>query len=273
MAGLTGRVLVIFLLTAVIHAVDALSYAVRVAGVRTKRLALALSLFNIIVLVSRTANMVQAPLLGSVVDRAINAGELSHLSWVFRSIIFAATTGSLLGALFIPTFVSVFIRAIRHLENAGSVPRLLYHGLSRQGIRTLKESVRVPQVAEARQHLEVGNLPRLFLVLNVFITAVYSVGVLASIYGGVLLPAYRLTASQLSGLINGAATILYALLVDPQAALITDQALQGGRPERDVTNMVVFLVLGKVTGTLLGQVIFFPAARLVVLAARLLVGH
>lgn len=273
MTVLSERVLAIFLLTAIIHAVDTLSYSVRIAGIRTKRLALALSLFNIIVLVSRTANMVQAPLLGSVVDRAINAHELGPLPWIFRFIIFAATTGSLLGAALIPTFVTVFVRAIRHLETAGSVPRLLYHGISRQGMRTLKESLTMPQVAQARRHLDAGSLPHLFLILNVFITSVYTIGVLASIYGGVLLPAYRLTASQLSGLINGVATILYALLVDPQAALITDQALQNARPERDVTNMVVFLVLGKVTGTLLGQVFFFPAARLVVLATRLLAAH
>lgn len=264
------RVLAIFFLTAVIHAVDTLSYSVRIAGIRTKRLALALSLFNIIVLVSRTANMIQAPLLGSVVDRAINTHDLAPLPWIFRFIILAATVGSLVGAALIPTFVNVFVRAIRHLETDGSVPRLLYHGLSRQGVRAVRTSVTVPQVAQARRHLEIGDLPRLFLILNVFITAVYTIGVLASIYGGVLLPAYRLTASQLSGLINGGATILYALMVDPQAALITDQALQNLRPARQVSNMVVFLVLGKVTGTLLGQLLFLPAAKLVVTATRLL---
>jgi hypothetical protein len=264
------RVLAIFFLTAVIHAIDTLSYSVRIAGIRTKRLALALSLFNIIVLVSRTANMVQAPLLGSVVDRAINTHDLAPLPWVFRFIILAATVGSLLGAALIPTFVNVFVRAIRHLETAGSVPRLLYHGISRQGVRVVRASVTVPHVARARRHLEIGDLPRLFLILNVFITAVYTIGVLASIYGGVLLPAYRLTASQLSGLINGGATILYALMVDPQAALITDQALQNQRPARQVSSMVVFLVLGKVMGTLLGQLLFLPAAELVVAATRLL---
>jgi hypothetical protein len=46
-------------LTFVIHLIGTLAYSVRIAGTRTRRIALSLSLFNILVLVSRTSNSFQ----------------------------------------------------------------------------------------------------------------------------------------------------------------------------------------------------------------------
>jgi len=50
-------------LVALINVVSTLSYAVRIAGVRTGRIAFALSLFNLLVLFSRSSNAILAPLL------------------------------------------------------------------------------------------------------------------------------------------------------------------------------------------------------------------
>ena len=110
--------------------------------------------------------------------------------------------------------------------------------------------------------MKIANIPKGFLIINVIVTSVYTIGVLASIYAGAMLPEFRLTASQLSGLINGTATILLAMLVDPKAAMITDEALHGTRDELDVNAMVTLLVGGKVAGTLIGQFIFLPAVSL-----------
>jgi Amj-like protein len=52
-------------LTFVIHLIGTLAYSVRIAGTRTRRIALSLSLFNILVLVSRTSNSFHASLLAS----------------------------------------------------------------------------------------------------------------------------------------------------------------------------------------------------------------
>ena len=50
------QLVIICLLTFVIHLVGTLAYSVRIAGVRTKRIAVSFALFNILVLVSRTSN-------------------------------------------------------------------------------------------------------------------------------------------------------------------------------------------------------------------------
>jgi len=60
---MTAQVKLVFLLTFVIHLISMLSYAVRIAGVRTRRIAVSLALFNVLLLVSRTSNTCHGPLL------------------------------------------------------------------------------------------------------------------------------------------------------------------------------------------------------------------
>lgn len=109
--------------------------------------------------------------------------------------------------------------------------------------------------------ISLKNIPKTFLVLNFLIVSIYTVGVLASLFAGAVLPALRATASQLSGIVNGIATILFVLLVDPKSAHITDQIVRGRRNEADMRSIVFYLLLGRILGTLiLAQLIFSPAA-------------
>jgi len=63
--AMDANLLFICLLTLVIHVVGTLAYAVRIAGVRTRRIAISFSLFNILALISRTSNSFQGPFLAS----------------------------------------------------------------------------------------------------------------------------------------------------------------------------------------------------------------
>ncbi|SEI02237.1 Protein of unknown function [Halobacillus karajensis] len=67
---LTEKVIYIFLFILVIHTIETLAYAVRLSGARVGLIASALSLFNLMVIVSRMANMMQQPFTGSLVDTA-----------------------------------------------------------------------------------------------------------------------------------------------------------------------------------------------------------
>ena len=58
-----GNLITICLLTAAINLIGALAYAARIAGVRTKRIAMSFALFNVLILGSRLANGFLGPLL------------------------------------------------------------------------------------------------------------------------------------------------------------------------------------------------------------------
>jgi len=264
-----NRLIVVAIFTATIHMVDTLSYSVRLAGIKTKRLAMAISLFNIIVLISRTANMIQAPLLGSIVDNAINQRNTLELLSQFRWIILSATIGSIIGALLLPSFVSLFSKGILTLEKTGSISQMIGMIIFQKPAEKIKRNLKKPKLSMLRA-LSINKIPPTFLLLNLLITSVSTIGVLAAIYAGAIVPEYRITASQLSGIINGGATILLALVVDPQAAIITDQTLQGQRSEQEAKTMVAFLVGGKIIGTVLSQFIFVGAAKIIVLITKMI---
>lgn len=260
---------IILVLTGLVHCLDTASYASRIAGARTGRLALTGALFSIVSLASRVAYTLQAPLLGSAIDHLVREGRLGGLLRDFHIIIGAASLGTMLGAMLIPTFTAIFSRGALAYESHGSFSALLVHTLSLRGFSRISQHFRLP-LPESIQQASRFNLPRSFLLLNIIVTAIYTVGISATMYASALAPELARTATTLSGVINGMGTLLLVILIDPVSALITDQALRGKRPVAEVSHVVVWQVAGRFAGTLLGQVLFFPAAMLVVTLARLL---
>src|ERR1700732_2877583 len=91
------QLLVICVLTFVIHLIGTLAYAARIAGVRTRRIAVSFSLFNTLILVSRTSNQFQGPLLAKGIETNI-AGSVSYgLLADFRWMLWSATLASVVG--------------------------------------------------------------------------------------------------------------------------------------------------------------------------------
>lgn len=287
------RLLIVAALTAVIHFINTLAYAIRISGVRTRRLATAFSIFNVIFLVASTANTIQAPILASIVEMVIKTGQtqtgvrvtdaqlvdsavyqalLASLSDNIRIVILAATAGTIIAAALIPAFVNIFNRAIFLFEETGSVPRMLGSIIiSPRRFMKIGGQIYLP----GRSSLKIATkkkmaIPKTFLFLNIIVTGVYTTGVLSAIYAGALFPGFRSTATLLSAVVNGVATILSATVVEPTAAAITDQALREERGDEDVKQMVLYLTLTRVLGTVFAQVIFLPSAYLVKYVAALL---
>ena len=59
---------ILLLLTFLIHLIGTLAYAVRIAGVRTRRIAVSFAIFNLLVLIARTSNCFQGPFLAKRIE-------------------------------------------------------------------------------------------------------------------------------------------------------------------------------------------------------------
>lgn len=251
----------LMVLTMLIHLVDTLSYSVRLNSVKSGKFALSMSLFNIFVLVSRTANMFQAPLIGTLIGISI-AKEIDPLKDI-RLVIFSASIGTLIGIILIPTFLKLFAIAVNRLETKGSVPSIVVEALSISNMKRIIKKTTKPR-KKMFNRLRYREIPKRLLILNTVITAIYTIGVISAYYASYFVDAqYQLAAAGSSGMINGVATILLTLLVDPQSAIITDQALRKKRPYGDVKALVVMLIGTKLLGTLIGQILIYPAAILI----------
>jgi hypothetical protein len=273
------------MLIAIIHMINTLIYSVRPAGVHTKRLAIAYSLFNVIFLFASTANMVLAPLMSSIVEHAIQRAIIAHpgvemakiaetatyqtelalLNQDFRLVIMAATVGTLVGTLLIPAFVRIFVRGIMWFDEVKSVPKMMAMLIfSPRRVMGLLRSINIPKRDVVRRvRSSKSNLPKTFLWLNFFANGIFTTSVLSAMYAGALFPEFRATTTVLSGVVNGIATLMFALIVDPTAAMITDQALQGERNQYDVKRMSFYLAITRLGGTVLAQALFVPAAWLI----------
>src|SRR4051812_10407549 len=256
---------IICFLTFVIHLMGTLAYSVRIAGVRTRRVAISFALFNILVLVSRTSNGFQVPFMNKRVEQ--NAGD-PHLLTDFRWFLFSATFATLVGAVLIPTFQRIFSQALVKFQTHRSVTRLLFQSLSGGNFASFREFVRMPASGNVSQLRSGPSVSPQVIGLNALAMALWTVGVFAPAYAGFLNPDLRLTSSGLSSIINGIATILMFIVIDPQMSVMTDDVVEGKMSESAFRRAIVWLVGGRFAGTLLAQLLLIPAATLIVRVAE-----
>jgi hypothetical protein len=258
------------------------AFAARIAGVTTKRIALSISLFSLVAFASRLANLFYAPLLGTISDRtgdivskaiaagsqALAAPSLAQFDVQVRVIVFAGTVGTLVGALFLPMFEYMFVRGINSYQRTDSVPRSLFRLLSPSVLGDIVRSFRLPRPAHWSQY-KLSSVPVKLLFWNTVLQSVYAIGVVAAVYASVRDPQFARTAMSLSGIVNGIGTFAFTLFVDPTAAGIVDSAVHGKRTIEDVRAMVFWLTATMVLGTLISQILLYPAALVIDEAARL----
>ncbi|MUG43535.1 lipid II flippase Amj family protein [Paenibacillus woosongensis] len=245
-----------FFLTMIIHTAETLSYSLRYAGVKINKIAVALSLTGIMVLVSRTANLIQAPLTAKFIDFARTDPSFNVLQYL-RIILIAASIGTFIAIVLFPTFVNIWARVISKLELAGSLPRLISSVTVAQ-LRNTKRYIAKPTFR--LQEFRYLGVSKRFIFLNIIVTAIYTVGVLSSLYAAHLVPELSTMASQSSGLINGIATILLTIFIDPQVGLITDRALNQEEYKEQLGKIYMLLMTSRFLGTLAAQTMLLPAS-------------
>jgi hypothetical protein len=255
-------------LTFVIHLIGALAYAARIAGVRTRRIAVSFALFNILILVSRASNSFQGPFLGKRIELSLARGGGGHLLSDFRWLLASATAAAVFGALAVPTFQRIFSRAVQHFQVNRSIPKLLMHGFARGGLSYLRDAITVPSASHITGLRRNAAVPLRVIAFNVGAQALLTVGVFAALYAGYLDPRFRVTAVSLSSVINGVATILLFVFIDPHLSVMTDDVMDGRTSEASFRRAVVWLSASRVAGTILAQIMLVPAAAAIVVIAR-----
>lgn len=263
---MTSQIIIVIALTFLINLITTLSYSVRIVGIRTGRIAVSFALFNILVLISRTANGFQAPLLASSIEKNINTG-LSENTLDFRLIILSCTVATIFGGFLIPTFQRILSIAVDRFSIYKSVPKVIFYGFSKTGVTSIKENLVIPSSKNITNLDLTTDFPVKVFIMNVIAVAIITIGVLSSLYAGYLNPEFRTTASSLSAIINGVATILMFVFIDPFLSVVTDDVVLGKTKESTFRRYIVYMVFARVFGTLLAQILFIPSARIIAFVA------
>lgn len=263
-----SQLLIICLLTASINLIGTLAYAARIAGIRTGRIAMSFALFNLLVLVSRMSNSFLGPFLAKRVENGLATGQGAALADDFRIVLASASIAVLIGILLVPTGQRMFTSAIGYFQRNRSTARLILRTASPAGLSAVRHALKLPS-AEHLKHLARPKAAGWGMLLgNVMAQALITVGVLASLYAGYLNPEFRVTASQLSAVVNGFATILLFALIDPQLSVMTDDVVEGRMSAVQFRSVIVWVSFSRLAGTLAAQAFFLPAAAAIAWVAN-----
>jgi hypothetical protein len=146
-----AQLLVICLLTAGINLIGTLAYAARIAGIRTRRIAMSFALFNILVLVSRTSNSFLGPFLAKRIETRISVGGGEALLGDFRMVLLSATLAVAVGIAMVPTGQRLFARAIGFFQEHRSTSRMILRSATPAGLRTIREAIALPRIEQMRE--------------------------------------------------------------------------------------------------------------------------
>jgi len=266
-----ARLLIVCILNIFINMLTLTTNAARVSGAQTKRVATALSLFNVFQVSFRLLNMIYAPLMASIVDKLYRAGRSDLILVNLRFIVFSAAIGSFLGLLLLPTFIEIYKCGIKAMERHGSIPNIVLAFMTKPHYwASLFGCLRKPSLLGINPIKGLKNIPKAFLVFNMLGVSIWTIGVIASTYASVLNPDMVRTSIHLSGIINGIGTVFLFVLVEPVSALIVDQAASGNRPLDHVKTTVIWLALGSIVGNLLGLILLVPASLYILWMSKLI---
>jgi hypothetical protein len=265
---MTIQIIIVLLLTFVIHLISTLSYSVRIVGTRTRKIAVSFALFNIMVLISRTSNSFQAPLLAKWVENNINL-KVDPGTFEIRMILLATTIATIVGAFLIPTFQRVLSKAVLNFSIHKSMPKLILHGFTKTGIRQLRNEISIPDKNNLTINTK-SKFPLKIFVFNIIAVAILTVGVLSSLYAGFITPELRTTASSLSAIVNGFATILMFVIIDPHLSVLTDEVVEGKYSESEFRGTIRYMVLARLIGTVIAQFLLVPFAHFIAYVAEII---
>ena len=186
----------------------------------------------------------------------------------FRWLLAAATIATAVGALSTPTFQRLFSSAVRHFQANRSMPRLIAGAFSPRGLSSFAANVRVPSPQNLKQLRSGTGVSIPVIGLNVTAMALWTLGVFASLYAGYLKPELRVTCSNLSSVINGVATILMFVFIDPQISVMTDDVIEGRISDGRFRRAITSLLGARLAGTVLAQILLLPSAAVIMRIAE-----
>lgn len=176
----------------------------------------------------------------------------------------------LAGILLLPTFIAIFSRAIIRLADAeGSVPSLLKVGLSWKSAKTAIKHFKFPRLSYLNG-INLCEIPKRLLLFNMFVTAIYTIGVLSALYASLLTHDSSRTAIMASGLIKGVATILLSIFVDPKISVMSDNVVRGKAKYTSLKGISIMMVTSRLIGTVIAQIMFIPGAYYIAWASKFL---
>lgn len=206
------------ILFGLIHLIEFSSYLSRVAGLKVGYPMLGYSFQQMFFVGTRFLFIALMPLIGFLVDSRISVND--YIFMLFLSILFATLAYALV-FLFkdkITTLISFLI-------------------LKRVGVEILADNFQYDNI-----NINIVLSNKKTIILSAIVFCCYSLGAFIAFYFALVFHEYRTTISQMSGVVNGLATVLLTFIIEPMLAKKFDE-----RDEQSVSILYAVL-LGRFFG-------------------------
>lgn len=255
------RFLIVFFITFFIYFLSSFAGSLRFAGIKNKLITTSFSLSNIVYLVVRLSNLIQTPFLGSMVDIAYKEKDIDGLAIKLHLIILASTLGSICGIIFFTTGEKIFSKWIEIFDKKKNIISTFIYSLNLKTIYFLFSCLSLPKFYLDKDLLR--KVPSMVFWSSCIVGAFWTTGVLSAIYASVIVPEFARTATILSGIVNGVATILYSIFLDPIIANITDKVYNEQEKIEYLYNVIWVSIIASILGTLLAHFVLYPGAWII----------
>lgn len=266
---MTVTVIIVLVLTFFLHFISTVALSVRIVGIRTGKMAASYAVYNLIFLAARFTNTLQAPLLAKTIEKSILSGNQPNNS-LFFNLCISAFLGSLLGVIFIPSMQRFMYKAVEGVYKKHSVLKVLFKAIHLKTFIHLKESLTIPKKENFYRLRIIKDMPLVIISLNIIVSALVTVSVLACLYAGYISPDLRTTSLSLNGFIVGASTVIFMVVVEPHIGIMADKVIKGEFSEVYFRRYLTFVVLARLLGTAISFTILIPLAHLIVMLAKVI---
>jgi hypothetical protein len=259
--------LIVCTLTFIIHFIGTLAYCFRIVNITTQRSAITGSIFNLLMVVSRMATTLQAPLLAKYVETRLLNGQIQDIAY-FRYIILASILGSLAGGWMIPTAHRLFSQMVRTMYQFFSITYLFKQSLQLKNWKKIRIYCAIPKRQNWLLLTQYQDIPLKIMFIHMINNSFLTISILSCLLAGHLNPDLRATTISLSGFVSGLAIIGFYLFADPDMAILTDSVLAGEQSEIYYRKYMIFVIVSRITGTILAQFLLVPLAYWVLFMAK-----
>ncbi|CAH6794783.1 conserved membrane hypothetical protein [Vibrio chagasii] len=219
--------IIIIVAFSIIHLIECIGIHARYAGYICEKGGIGYSIQNSTFVFTRFFYILLMPLMGYIVDHGVSKGQFFY---TLHFALIGAGMSTLLVFLSKSIFIDYYTRVIRSYTT-------MEKGLIYSIIKPTKKDA-----SKKLELIEPNNINLNYMLTTSFVYTVYSLGVFMSFTLAFNFPEYRSSLSHLSGVVNGFATLVFTMKVDPVFSLAID------KKSSDFPSLFKSFILGRLIG-------------------------
>lgn len=223
-------------LFAAIHALEFAGTTARIAGIHKASPLTAYSIQNAVYMATRLLFVLMLPILGLAVDVGTSS---KHFLMVSHGALCAASTSSIIVYIFRGRLTKYYCSVIdRYNSGKGFVSSFISKTVSGEKYKL-----------DSYESVDLGKGYDSIIFKSAAVYTFYSVGVFIAFFTSTLIPEYRASLGQMSGVINAGGAVILTFFIEPRISRAIDQQ------EEDSLRLLNGLLMGRLFAvTFLSQI-------------------